>query len=93
MCSSDLHVGRGRTILDAMAVVGERIRPRAADALAVVLLQAREIAVGNGNQLLARPAMLFGPPPGLKELASIAVMRPTSRPPRVARKERLVERS
>jgi hypothetical protein len=61
-----------------MAVVGERIRPRAADALAVVLLQAREIAVGNGNQLLARPAMLFGPPPGLKELASIAVMRPSS---------------
>ena len=46
------HVGRRRAVLDAVAVVGERIGARAVDALAVVLLQAGEVAVGDRDHLL-----------------------------------------
>src|SRR5437762_1490252 len=42
-----------RSVFDAMAVVGERVRSRALNAPAVVLLQAGEVAVGDGDHLLA----------------------------------------
>src|SRR5438552_2024942 len=42
---------------DAVAVVSKRIRTRAVDALAVVFLQAGEVAIGDGNQLLSRHSL------------------------------------
>src|SRR5262245_53725219 len=47
------HVGRRRAVFDAMAIVGERIRAGVADALPVVLLQAGEVPVGDGDHFLA----------------------------------------
>jgi hypothetical protein len=54
------HVGGGRAILDAMAVARERIGAGAADALAVVLFEACEIAVRHRDQLLPRHALRRG---------------------------------
>ena len=51
------HVRRGRAVLDAMAIAGERIRAGAVDAAAVVFLQPREVRVGNRNHLLPRQAL------------------------------------
>ncbi len=47
------HICRGSSIFDSMTVIREWIGAGAVDALTVVFLQAGEIAVRDGDQLLS----------------------------------------